>query len=110
VRIRRDRILAAHADRRRRLRIGGIQPSRINDPVGVTNVAAERYRKCRRRGAEASLSMRNGSRDPQIGPLVRHACELRHDTARNRKRFVDIPERARAADAGKMKVGRRLPL
>src|SRR5215475_9528390 len=63
--------LATHANRLCECGIMNVQPSAINQLFGMSDVATQRHSEGLARGAIASIAMRDRSRNPQIGPLVR---------------------------------------
>ncbi len=90
--------LAAHADRGRRGRIGGVEALGIDDALRMADVAAQRHRETLARCAIAAAAVGHGARDPEIRSLVRHPRQLGEDPTGTGERFIDIPQRAGAAD------------
>ena len=76
----------------------------------MTDVAPQADGETLARRAKGRTGTADGSCDPQIGASVGHLRHLGQDAAGLGEGFVNIPERARTAHAGKVKVGRRLAL
>src|SRR3954454_19993167 len=93
---------AAYADRYGRGGIADVEAGRIDHFRGVGSFAAKADGELAAWFQVGSGALGHATRDADIGDVIRHAGQLDQDLARLRKGFVDIPQRAGAAEPGEM--------